>query len=234
MNPTPIKFKPIVKDRLYYDRFSYCLGFHLDEVNCLRTLAHASIDDLIERRQLWQEVSQQRWVNNQQNHSTILARRWKEITSKTIADLHELAELLIKAKEEFKLVVSVNQGYVYTNELSLIQRIDQLEFLEFKTYTQAQPDRPKNTIRLKQPKHQYRSYLKAVKLLPEQKTQLINFLVNQSTIRISPSLISWIDQPFNRTQDYFFIDYTGAAWLTMLSLVHPGLIRKTLEIIPAK
>ena len=235
MSQTQIKFKPVIKDRLYYGRFSYCIGFHLDEVNCLRQLTHASIDDLIERRQAWQEISQQRWINGPQHHSTIMSRRWKEITAKTISDLHELAELLITAKEDFKLVVTVNQGYVYANDLSLIRRLNQLALLQFKTYTKAMVDRPKDTIRLKKPKHQYRSYLKIVKLTANQKNQLINFLKNQQeNIRISPSLVIWLDQIFTRTQDYFFIDYSSKSWLTMLALVHPGLIRKTLEIIPAK
>jgi len=235
LSPIQIKFKATVKDRLYYNRFLYCIGFQLDEVNCLRTLTHDSISDLIERRQLWQEVAQQRWINGHQAHSTILSRRWKEITEQTISDLHKLAELLIQSKEEFKLVVTVNQGYVYTNELSLIQRLDQLPQLLFKTYTQAQLDRPKNTIRLKKSPHQYRSYLKMVKLTGNQKIQLINFLTaQQDYVRISPALTKWLNQPFNRTQDYFFIDYNSKSWETMLSLVHPGLIRKTLEIIPAK
>jgi hypothetical protein len=235
LSPTQIKFKPIIKDRLYYDRFSYCIGFQLDEVNCLRTLSHAGIADLIERRLAWQEISQQRWVNGHQNHSTIMARRWKEITAKTIADLHELAEMLLVAKEDFKLVVTVNQGYVYTNNISLVRRLDRLSSLQFKTYTEATIDRPKNTIRLKKPRHQYRSYLKTVKLTAEQKKQLVNFLKNQQeNIRTSPSLTAWFDKPFNRTQDYFFIDYDHIYCLTMLALIHSGLIRKSLEIIPAK
>jgi hypothetical protein len=62
----------------------------------------------------------------------------------------------------------------------------------------------------------------------------VNFLANQPMVRLSPALTQWIDLKFTRTQDYFFIDYNTTAWLTMLSLVTPGLIRKTLQIIPAK
>jgi hypothetical protein len=229
------KFKPVVKDRLYYDQFHYCIGFHLAEVNCLRTLNHGSIDNFIERRQAWREIAQQRWISSRQTHTTILTRRWKPITEETIEDLHQLAEILITTKEEFKLVVTVNQGYVYANDLALISKIDQFSKLSSKTYTQAKIDRPKNTIRLKNPKHQYRSYFKTLKLTGDKKTTLFNFLENQQiNSRLSPSLAEWINGPFNRTQDYFFIDYNTESWLTMLNLVHPGLIRKTLQIIPAK
>ena len=101
-------------------------------------------------------------------------------------------------------------------------------------YTRAVVGRPKNTIRLKDPRHQWRSYFKIGKLTAEQKTQLVNFLANQHTVRLSPALTQWVDLKFTRTQDYFFIDYNEPVWLTMLSLVSPGLIRKTLQIIPAK
>jgi hypothetical protein len=53
-------------------------------------------------------------------------------------------------------------------------------------------------------------------------------------VRLSPALKSWISQSFNRTQDYFFVDHDSLTWLTMLSLVQPGIVRKTMHIIPAK
>ena len=63
-----------------------------------------------------------------------------------------------------------------------------------------------------------------------EKEQINNFLQTQD-VRISPALQEWIDTPFNRTQDYYFIDYNSELWLTMLGLIRPGLIRKTLAII---
>ena len=112
--------------------------------------------------------------------------------------------------------------------------LDQFDFLTKKYYSQAKVDRPKNTIKLKNPKHQFRSYFKITKLTDVQKTHLTGFLLNQKTVRLSPALDEWIVGAFNRTQDYFFIDHNEMSWLTMLSLVRPGLIRKTQQIIPAK
>lgn len=230
------KFNSVKKDRLFYDRFEYCIGFHLDEVNCLRQLDHAYIDDMIQRRKEWQEIAQQRWVNGRQKHGIIMSRRWRDITEKTVADLHDLAQLLMSAPNEFKLVVSVNQAYVYTNDSILINRLDRLPILTGKTYTQAEIVRPKDTIALKNPLHQYRTYFKLLKLSIQQKDQLMDFLHNQQNhgVRLSPALSRWLDQPFNRTQDYFFVDYDSETWLTMLALVQPGLVRKTQHIIPAK
>ena len=227
-------FKLVVKDRLFYNRFEYAIGFHLDEVSCLRELDHAYIDSMIERRITWREIALQRVKNNKSSPYTILARRHKEITEKTISDLHGLANILLTTFADFKLVVSVSNAHVYTNDQTLIDQISDLSGITQKDYTRAVICRPKDTIRLKNPRHEFRSYIKRIKLTDEQKTHLINFLVNQPTARVSPALTTWLISKFHRTQDYFFIDHTGMSWLTMLSLVHPGLIRKTMQIIPTK
>lgn len=232
---TNLKFKSVKKDRKFYDRFDYCLGFYLDEASCLRTLDHASIDDTMERRKQWREIAQQRWANGRQHHSVILGRRWDNITDQTVKDLHTVADQLLKTQAEYKLVVSVNQGYVYTNNLDLINQLNNLPELTYKTYTQAQVTRPKNTIQLKNAHHQFRSYFKILKFTEQQKDHLMDFLYNQRNhVRVSPALQRWIDQPFNRSQDYFFVDHDSESWLTMLNLVYPGLVRKTVCIIPAK
>lgn len=160
---------------------------------------------------------------------------WKEITETTLSDLHALTDVLLNSSAEFKLVVSMNQGYVYTNDLLLLEQLDTMSQLSFKTYTQAQIVRPKNTIQLRKPRHQFRTYFTMCKLTAEQRHNLEEFLITQSGhVRLSPGLVRWIDLPFNRTQDYFFVDHDAENWCTMLSLVHPGIVRKTMHIIPAK
>ena len=226
-----LKFKPVVKDRLFYDRFQYSISFYLEEATCLRELDHEYINTMIRRRIHYRDVSQQSWLNGKQS---IMSRRWKDITDETVANLHAVTDIMIDSKLDFKLVTSLNTVWVYTNAQSLINKIDQLDFLKHKSYTEAVINRPKNTIRLKNPRHTNRSYLKIEKLTAEQKTQLINFFVNQTGhIRVSPGLAEWCDSAFHRTQDYYFIDHDGESWLLMLSLIHPGLIRKTVGLIAA-
>ena len=223
-------FKLVVKDRLFYSQFEYCIRFHLEEVNCLRTLDHAQIDRMIERRIAWRSISQ---TMHSSTPTTVLSNQSNKITETTVENLHKLADVLLTTPATFKLVVSSFSGYVYTNDLSLIDSVSKLPGVLHTEYTRAVVGRPKNTIQLQNPRYQWRSYFKIGKLTTEQKTQLINFLANQPDVRISPALTKWIDLKFTRTQDYFFIDYNKPAWLTMLSLVTPGLIRKTLQIIPA-
>ena len=236
MTTSTLKFKSVVKDRLSYNRFEYAIGFTIDEASCLRDLSHAEIDATIERRKEWRSIAMQRWhkTGTILGKQHILGRRRNEITDKTVENLHTLAEILLTTTADTKLVVSANQAHVYTNNIAFIDQLDQLSFLTHKYYTCAQITRPQNTIQLKNPNHQFRSYFKITKLTDEQKDHLRGFLLNQHTIRISPALDEWIVGPFNRTQDYFFIDHNEMSWLTMLSLVRPGLIRKTQQIIQAK
>lgn len=230
---TSLKFKPVSKDRLFYDRFEYSIGFYLEEVSCLRILDHASVDDMIRRRRQWREVAKQRWITGQRN-STILAKGLREITDETVANLHALAELLLTAPKEYKLVVSINQAHVYTNDLLLINRLDRMPVLSYKTYTQAVVSRPKDTIALKRPRHKFRSYFKLHNLTAQQKDHLAAFLEQQSQVRVCPALRHWMAFPYTRLQDYFFVDHDSESWLTMLNLVVPGAVRKTMHIIPAK
>ena len=228
------QFKLTVKDRLFYNQFEYVISFQLDEVSCLRELDHSYIDTMIERRRAWREVAHQRWQKSNNTFGNILTRRTREITDITVSDLHELADKLLNSRSDFKLVVSANHAHVYSNDLQLIDQVGDLKSLKQKTYSRAIVGRPKNTIRLKDPKYQFRSFFKSTKITEEQKNHLLAFLTTQTEIRISPALSGWVLTPFHRTQDYFFIDHNEMSWLTMLSLVRPGLIRKTMQIIPAK
>jgi hypothetical protein len=149
--------------------------------------------------------------------------------------LHELADVLLSSPTEFKLVVSANQGYVYTNDSSLVDSLDCMPALIYKSYTQAQISRPKNTVKLKKSQHQYRTYLKTTNLTSQQKEHLENFLISQyQLVRLSPALQRWIDRPFTRLQDYFFVDHDSESWVTMLNLVVPGVARKTMHIVADK
>jgi len=190
---------------------------------------------MLDRRKQWREVAHQRWNTLGQKPNAQQSRLWNEITEEVEQNLYDFADILRNSGVDLKLIVSSNCGWVYTNSLELIGQLKPMRMLTGKKYSKAVIDRPKNTIQLKNPRHQYRSYFKITKITSQQKDMLINFLTNQqSSIRISPALGEWITSAFHRTQDYFFVDHDEISWLTMLALVHPGIIRKTQQIIQAK
>jgi len=66
-----------------------------------------------------------------------------------------------------------------------------------------------------------------------QKRSISNLLKKQEGIRLSPGLKDWTLHTNWRgwTESYYFVDHTDTGWMTMLSLVYPGLIKNTIQII---
>lgn len=229
------KFKAISKDRLFYNQFEFAISFQLEEVTALRELDHNWIDIMIERRRAWREIGIQRHANIKNHNRIILGKNPKpQITDEEQKNLHDLADVLLATGSKFKLVTSQHWAWVYTNDMVLINEISELPFIVLPSYSQAQVSRPQNTIKLKKTKYAHRTYFKSVKLTDAHIENLKNFFDNQkNTIRLSPALTSFFSSDFSRTMDHYFIDHNSEQLLTMMSLIHPGLIRKTMSLIPA-
>jgi hypothetical protein len=230
LTPTQLKFEPVVRDRLFYDRFQYCLSFDLPEISCLRN--HVFDPEIISKqlgnRRQWRDAYRQ-------GLGARNPRTWRLITPKTEQDLLGLAQQLNSAQDSFKLVVSVDHGRVYSNSQCLLDQLSQLPQLINCAWSKAVIDRPRNSIKLKQPGHQLRSYFKFSVVGADQQTALIAFLKNQQgQVRLSPALTQWLEYPQHAIREYFFVDHDHMSWLTMLCLVLPGVIRKTVQIVPAK
>jgi PII-like signaling protein len=229
-----MKFRPVNKDRLYYDCWQYCMSFFVPEASALRDLNHDAIDEIIRARRQWRQITKQRWEKNGTKILTNMMRR-QEITDQNVEDLHAVTRVLESATD-FKTVVSINTIWVYSNDLNLFQQLQDLPFVIDVVYTEAKIHRPRDTVVLKKTNHTQRTYFCSVKLTWQEKQHLVNFLENSSgAVRSSPSLMNWLaEEGYLRTQDYFFVDHNETSWLTMLNLVRPGLIRKTMQIHKAK
>lgn len=224
-----IKFREVAKDRWFYDQWQYSMTFCLQEATCLRDLDHKSIDQTLENRRKWRQIQQQRWQRGQ----TILVNtlNFQDITEQISQDLHAVADMLLNSQCKFKSVVSINTAWIYTNDLKLLKQLSNLSCIKHVGFSQAVIKRSRNVILLKNSQYHHRSYFRMQKLTGQQKQTLVKFLENhQSFVRLSPSLENWLMDGFLRTQDYFFVDHKDIGWLTMLSLVSPNSIRKTMQI----
>jgi hypothetical protein len=194
----------------------------LREAGCLRKLDHAAIDHVVSVRR--------EWVNKLQDYYS--ANR--AITDDVVKNLHSMCDVLINAKYQHKVVIEYNQVRVYTNNPELFSEItDTVSGLSYLTYTQAVIDRPRNTICLKESAYSHRTYLRSVVVSDQQKRSISQLLRNQVGIRLSPGLKDWVSKISWRgwTESYYFVDHTDTGWMTMLSLVYPGLIKNTIQII---
>jgi hypothetical protein len=227
------QFKPVVKDRLFYDRYEYCFGFTLAEATVLRGLKHDLIDARLDQRIEWREMARKRWKQSMDTMG------WNLINDQVREDLHSVCDTIITSGTDCKIAVSHHVGYLYTNDLSVIEQLRNLKYksglplLSNMRYTRALVNRPKNTVLLKKSLYKRRSYFNYIRLTPQEKENIRNFFDHhQGHIRMSPSLNEFLhEKPYQRTVDHYFIDYNDEQWLTMLALIRPGLIRKTQDIV---
>lgn len=227
MTNRTLTFKPVVKDQLFYDRYEYCFSFTLAEANVLRGLNHDLIDARLDQRIEWREIARKRWKN------TIDSMGWNLINDQVRLDLHNVCDAIVDSGADCKIAVGHHAGYLYTNELTLIDHLRTFRCLSGMKYTRAVVNRPKNTILLRKSQYRRRSYFNYIKVTDSEKENIRNFFNNQQDhIRTSPSFHQWLhEKPYLRTMDHYFIDYNDDQWLVMLALIRPGLIRKTMEIV---
>jgi hypothetical protein len=225
-----LKFKRVKSDQLYYDKYQYSASCTLHECWVFRYHTdHASIDARLDKQQEWRANMRQRWPSGYNSFARL------DITDQNRVDIHAMADF-IQSIKDYKLVIENRTLRFYTNDINVLDAIFNMDFVGEKRYTEVVIDRPKNTVVLRKPKHRLRSYFKETRISAEEKQAIGQFLLNQPGIRIGEGLKSWLDYNHNSyaskyTRDYFFVDYNNESWLTMLALVRPGLIRKTVNII---
>ena len=196
----------------------------LREAGCMRKLDHASIDHVVSVRREWVGRLKDYYSAN------------RAITNDVVKNLHSMCDVLINTKRQHKLIIEHGQIRVYANEPELFTEIiDAVPGLKYPAYTQAVVDRPRDSVRLKESAYTHRTYLRSVTISDQQKRSISQLLRNQEGIRLSPGLKQWTLYTSwrNWTESYYFVDHTDAGWMTMLSLVYPGLIKNTIQIIKA-
>jgi hypothetical protein len=194
----------------------------LREAGCLRRLDHDSIDYVVSVRREWVGRLNDYYSAN------------RAITDDIVKNLHIMCDVITNTKRQHKLVIEHGQLRVYTNEPELFTEIiDAVPGLKCPVYTQAVVDRPRDTICLKESAYTHRTYLRSIVVNEQQKRSISQLLRNQEGIRLSPGLKDWVLYSNWRTwtESYFFVDHNDTGWMTMLSLVYPGMIKNTIQII---
>lgn len=215
---------------LYYDQYRYSVRSTLPECWVLRHgFVAADIVSRLRRRQQWRETMRLRWI---EDRTTL----WDdEITETMIDNLVAMGEFLSRVTVPYKLVVSGRCLRLYTNDPMLLSDLDRLPWLRSTKFAEKSVTQPKDVLLLKNPRNQWRSYFREMRMESSQRQALKRFLDQQGEIRMCSSLTAWLNQPDGAyatryTREYFFVDYDSQNWPTLLSLVCPRLIRRTLAI----
>lgn len=223
------KFEQVDRSSLFYNQYRYCVTIYLHESGCLRYLDSVGFERAIKNARYW--AMNDRWTD----------RTWTQ--TKEIA-LRETRDVLMTETEPFKTVVSFNIVCIYTNHLGLTDRILNLENegIELGLVREAVISKPAGVVLLRESKYAYRTYFRERKFSRNQRDMLLNFFNSrQDTLRPCESLITWLKNKQahfgynpNYSKAHFFVDHDHPNEGTMLSLVMPGIVRKTMPIETTK
>ena len=217
------------RSSLYYDQYKWCITINISEAPCLRYLDANRFERAIVNAKYWAEND--RWTD----------RSWS-VTKETA--LRETRDVLLAETAPFKTVVSFNTVCIYTNQRQLSDRLTALgnDGIHMRLVRRAVISKPANVVQLQESQYAYRTYLRERKYTKDQRDMLANFLNSRrDTLRVSPALDNWANGKsigyilnLNYSRSYYFVDHDHPNEGTMLSLVLPGIVRKTMPIETTK
>ena len=116
------------------------------------------------------------------------------------------------------------------------------DWIESVDLKRAELNLPPDTILLKNPQYQYRTYFRGRSLGKTQKARLAAWVATQGDdiaaskslqafleIETKPARVYWWRS--DATESYYYIEHNSLQYETMLSMVCPGMVRKTFPIV---
>lgn len=215
--------KTVSRDRLFYDQYEYVLCVKMPEISVLRNQSHAGIDLELDHRQNWRgNLGARNFGGSWRSHQ-------REITPEIRGNCHAMLDFM-QSYSDYKMWLSQDWAYIYSNDLDFLRRVESLPYLVLVEFRRAVVDQERDTVLVRSSPHKKRSYFRACKPTESEAQALRNFLRQQTDIRLSPSLQSWIDSKWLYMRENFFIDHDGHGIELMLALIATRPIRKTVTI----
>ena len=216
--------KPVETNQPFYGKYQYSIKFSVPELGVIRGLNYDKIDQIVADRNRWRE-----------EHKIIYASyRRQEITPEITQQLKKVCKTLIKHQDRIKFVISYDTGYVYADDINIINEISWLSCISNVSVKQAVLVSPPGTIALKDPKWTHRTYFRSVVVTESSKKMLVEYLHGRENVRLSPGLIYWAKHTNtwnNWTQNYYFIDHNNDGEILFLNMVVPRITGRTLTIV---
>lgn len=222
--------KTVKRDSLFYDRYHYCLRLRITYSGAVRDLSYTDLTADINRVRDRIDWRLSRFTNDYEKTQRHNYEQSKIYLTSLVQTLYGI--------QDFKLVVGYGTLYVYTQNLSDLEKIlgDMPDYGRFAwpALTRVEVTHAPGTVVIQSSPHKFRSYFRQTSLSFNEQEHLRNWLKNQTpVIRLSPGLNRWCDtltdEPY--TLGNYFFDYDDPRLLSMLSLVRPGLIKCTKSIV---
>lgn len=224
MLQTQLRIKLEERGSLYWNQYQYSVMFYQKEIGCARSFDSRVMAQSISRRRLW---------NNASNPA-----RGDRFSDEVIADLGNTLDLLKSIKDTTKITFCSDWCYVYTNDFDVVDRIiKQTPNSNYYTAKQAVITHDADTIVVAEPQFKFRTYFKERDVGQDRVEMLHNWVSNQGE-QIQPSKVMkrWLNGSYSRwnshrCQRHFYIEHNDRKYETMMSLLVPGLIRKTVSVV---
>jgi hypothetical protein len=223
------------RSSLYYGTYEYAMSWQQDEIGCIRSLDQKKMQSHIRMRMDYEQRRNSQYKPYRESFDSKFTTRCRD-------NLEGIRALLAAEIQPNKMVFFNHYLTVYTNDPSLYDRLNQCEWIASVDVKRAELDRPPNTILLKNPQHQYRTYFRGRSIGKAQKSRLAAWITTQGNdIAASKSLRAFLALDHYPTrvhwwrgdtaESYYYIDHNSLQYETMLSMVCPGMVRKTLSIV---
>lgn len=207
------KFKPVSRDRLFFDQYRYCMAFRFPESGRMRVLDHKAISQSV----LW--ASQ--WSVRQRILSDV----------DTIQRMQDLCDLILSIDVPYKRIVYTDWQYFYTNDPEFFQRLERFPGVGYTWHTEAVIDRPRDTVSLRESNYAWRTYFRERSWRNDQVKILGNFLLSRTDqFAITPNWRRRLKNGAYLTRG-FFVDHHNEQDALLINLALPGAVRKTVPII---
>lgn len=211
-----LKFDTVSRDRHFYDQYEYGICVSLPEAGVLRAKTQTELVKAIGYR----NQARFNWSQKEQIAGTVLQ------------NLLLAFDEIDRVRDKIKLVVGYDIMYIYSNDVGVLQYLAKLPYVNFCNAVQSVVDRPRDVVLKANPKFKYRSYFKEKVLEQHECERLLNFLESrQEVFGITNTLKSTLNRyRIHWLPRHLFVEHNDPKDITMLSLVCPGLIRKTVSV----
>lgn len=225
MSQTQLQIKTEERGSLYWNQYQYSVMFYQKEIGCSRSFDHRVMAQTIARRRQW-------------DSSLTFGSRGNRFTEEVIEDLTKTLDLLKSIKDSAKITFCSDWCYVYTNDIDTVNRmVAQTPNSNFYSVKQAVITHAVDTVVIADPQFKFRTYFKERDVAKDRIEMLHNWVSGQDK-QIQPSKVmkKWLRGSYakwnlHRCQRHFYIEHNDQKYETMISLIVPGLVRKTVSVV---
>lgn len=219
-----LTFDPETRDHLYYNQYRFRLVFKLPACKLLNKLDHNSIDSQVAWRHSWIPLYPAL------RHTRWFGAEWEEGNTQ---NLHDMCSRLLALRHPFKKILYENWLYLYSDSPEDLYSIAESSYIKYPSASEAiVKDCAADVVKLVHPHRKYRVYLKSQMLNVDKVKILKDLLSNNTSVRCTPRFTFYLSRgTVTWITDSNFLEYDNPVDLTMIGLLLPGIIRKTVTLV---